>query len=233
MKVEASKEEDGATLAFRVLEIDPEVIERHFFQINDVLVFGHREAREIAAGSSTAEEVLGRVGRKACRVTLWRDQTRILLQAERGVTGLLLEPTDPAEEVDSPDATAADLLWADIFRDEQRFYPLQAGAKSFLALSFPVIYLMLAGAWRQLAMVICFYAVAALVSPLFLILTYALLGYAFYASGPELVAADYRYYERKIWGRIGAATPEMLRAWTDGLLVKRTAPATGQVAAAG
>lgn len=233
MKVEASKEDDSAALAFRVLEIDPEAIERHFFLVDDVLVFGHKEAREIAAGSVSAEEVLARVGRKACRVSLWRDKARIVLQPERGVAGLLLAPAELPEEADSTEVPPAELRWADIFRDEQRFYPLQAAAKSFLALSFPVIYLMLAGAWRQLAMVICFYAVAALVSPLFLVLTYGLLGYAFYASGPELVAADYRYYERKIWGRIGAATPELLRGWTDGLLLKRTAAPDRQAAAAG
>jgi len=231
MKVEASTEEDSATLAFRVVEIDPEAIERHFFQIDDVLVFAPNEAREIAAGSASAEEILSRVGRKACRVSLQRNTSSLVLQAERGVAGLLLEPTAQADVVES--LPAADLLWADIFRDEQRFYPLQAGAKSFLALSFPVIYLILAGAWRQLAMVVCFYAVAALVSPLFLVLTYALLGYAFYASGPELVAADYRYYERRIWGRIGAATPEALRAWTDGLLIKRAEAPARQPAAGG
>jgi len=110
------------------------------------------------------------------------------------------------------------LPWTDIFKDERRFYPLLAEGKSFLALAFPVIYFLIAGAWRQLAIFGCFYAVAALVSPLFVVVTYALLSYLAYASGPELVAADYRYYERKIWARLRAADPASIKLLTDPLL---------------
>jgi hypothetical protein len=213
--VEATAEEDIPALAYQVIQIDPECVERHFYRVEDVLIFRGEALAEIRSAAASAEELLANPGRKGRFLLLQRGDALVEMRMERGAAGLLLEACLVPDEIPE---IARELPWTDIFKDERRFYPLLAEGKSFLALAFPVIYFLIAGAWRQLAIFGCFYAVAALVSPLFVVVTYALLSYLAYASGPELVAADYRYYERKIWARLRAADPASIKLLTDPLL---------------
>lgn len=228
--VEASAEEDIPALAYQVIQIDPECVERHFYREGDVLIFRGEALAEIRSAAASAEELLASPGRKGRFLLVQRGDALVEMRMERGASGLLLDACPAPDEIPE---IAAELPWTDIFKDERRFYPMLAEGKSFLALAFPVIYFLIAGAWRQLAIFGCFYAVAALVGPLFLMVIYALLGYLAYASGPELVAADYRYYDRKIWARLRAADPASLKLWTDPLLLGQPAapkPAEAPVA---
>ena len=202
----------GELPAVRIDGFEEDAIESRFFRIGDVLVLIGHAARDLRNGTDTAAGLLRAAARAPISALLVRDELVTMMRFERATTGLLLSHcgAPPAAE-----AATEHGPWVEIFRDESGYHPLLAESRSALALAAPVLYFGAAGAWRQLVTVLCFYLVALAVHPLFFFGTYLLCSAMAWRSGPDLVAADFRYYERRLWARM-ACTPAQRASFFSG-----------------
>lgn len=197
--------------AVRIDGFEEGAIETAFFHVGDVLVFTGRAADQLRNGDESAEGLLRMAARAPLTAFLVRSGQVARIRFERGTVGLTLGKCAPPEAVETVGEPGP---WIDIFRDERDYHPLLAEARSALALAAPVIYFYAAGAWRQVVTVLCFYLVALAVHPLFFIGTYLLWSVTAWRSGPELVAADFRYYERRLWARMACAPAQRASFFT-------------------